>query len=105
MPNSAPAHESTPFGPPEPRALPAPAAIAAEILRQATACAPGRSISPEDVARALGGEDWHPVLAPVRKQALAMATEGLLLILRKGKPVPPEQAKGVIRLAAPGNAA
>ena len=56
---------------------------------------------PSDVARALGGEDWHPLMTPVRNAAVALAEAGQLLVLRKGKPVPPEAARGVIRLALP----
>ncbi len=93
------------FGPPEPRALPAADVLAAEILRQATERGPGKSICPSEVARALGGEDWHPLMTPVRNAAIALAQDGKLLILRKGKPVAPEGVKGVIRLAAPGNPA
>jgi hypothetical protein len=94
----SPAPEA-PYGPPPPRALPSAEALTAEILRQAGG---GRSITPEDVARALGGEDWHPLMAPVRNAAFALAREGRLLVLRKGKPVDPEGVKGVIRLAIPG---
>ncbi len=88
-----------PYGPPPPRALPSTAALADEILRQAAAA---RSITPEEVARALGGTDWHPLLPAVRQAAMALAREGRLLLLRKGKAVAPEDARGVIRLAAPG---
>ncbi len=81
-------------------------AIATEILRQTAACRPGSSISPSDVARALaGGEDaaWRPLLGPVRQAAISLACAGRIEILRKGKPVPPEGVRGVIRLrAAPG---
>jgi DNA-binding GntR family transcriptional regulator len=83
-------------------------AIATEILRQAASCRPGSSISPSDVAQALApGEDaWRPLLGPVREAAFALARQGTLEILRKGKPVPPpgpEGVRGVIRmrLAAP----
>ncbi len=94
----------TDYGPPLPRALPSAEALAAEILRQATERGAGKSICPSDVARALGGEDWHPLMAPVRSTAFALAREGRLLVLRKGKPVEPEGVKGVIRLAIPGGA-
>jgi hypothetical protein len=75
------------------------ARITAEILRQAEGCAPGKSVSPEDVAKALA-EDWHGVLARVRRVAVAMAGAGQIEILRKGKPVPVDQVRGVIRLRA-----
>ena len=75
------------------------ARIAAEILRQTEGCAPGKSVSPEDVAKALA-EDWHGLLARVRRVAVAMAGARQIEILRKGKPVPAEQVRGVIRLRA-----
>ena len=75
------------------------ARIAEEILRQADGCAPGRSFSPEDVAKAVA-EDWHGVLARVRHVAVAMAGARRIEILRKGKPVPVERVRGVIRLRA-----
>ena len=94
-------------------AYPAPAmtteqedAIASEILRQTTARGPDKSICPSEVARALaGGEDgpWRPLMGPVRQSAIALATAGRIEILRKGKPVPMDAVRGVIRLRqAPG---
>ena len=78
--------------------------IAAEILRLTAACGEGRSICPSEVARALagGGEEgpWRPLMGPVREAALALQREGRIEILRKGKPVPPEAVRGVIRLRA-----
>lgn len=73
--------------------------IRAEILAQTAACAPGRSISPEDVAKALAPEAWHPLLSRVRREAIVLACEGQIDILRKGKPVDPTvEIRGVIRL-------
>lgn len=76
---------------------PAPASIAAAILALAEARGPKSSISPEDVARALAPA-WRPLLGPVRRAAAALAADGRIDILRKGKPVPPEELRGVIRL-------
>ncbi len=95
--------------PGRPAAPPDDAAIRREILRQTAARGTGRSICPSEVARALaGGEDgpWRPLMGPVRRAALGLARAGRIEILRKGKPVPPEAARGVIRLrgadAGPG---
>ncbi|MCO6416816.1 DUF3253 domain-containing protein [Siccirubricoccus sp. KC 17139] len=80
---------------------PSPDAIAAEILAQTSASGPGGSISPNEVARALaGGEEatWRSLLTPVRQAALALQAAGEIEILRKGKPVPAEAVRGVIRL-------
>ena len=78
--------------------------IAAEILRQTAARGPAASICPSEVARALAGGDtgpWRPLMGPVRAAALALQAEGRVEILRKGKPVPAEAVRGVIRLRQP----
>ncbi|MBP0443954.1 DUF3253 domain-containing protein [Roseomonas sp. SSH11] len=76
-------------------------ALQAEILRQAEACPPGRSLSPSDIAKALYPENWQSILTPVRQAAVALQREGRLEVLRKGKPVPPAEVRGVIRLRLP----
>jgi len=73
------------------------AAIAAEILRQAGARGPDRSICPSDVARALD-TDWRGLMGQVRREAAALAAAGRIDILRKGRPVAPDAMRGVIRL-------
>lgn len=85
---------------------PSNADLSAEILRLATEAGPGKSISPSDVAQALAPptqetdekELWRGLLNRVRKVALALQAEGRIDILRKGKPVPAEEVRGVIRL-------
>ncbi len=82
--------------------------IAAEILRQTASSGPDRSICPSDVARAIAGGEtgpWRPLMGPVRQAALELQREGRIEILRKGKPVPPEAVRGVIRLRAAASAA
>lgn len=60
------------------------------------------SISPVDAARALAGnpadDSWRRNLSPIRLAVLRLARRGDIEILRKGKPVAPEDARGVIRL-------
>jgi hypothetical protein len=65
------------------------------------------SADPVEVARAFQAatqpdatdpEAWHRHLSAVRRAALRLAGEGHLEILRKGKPVAPAEARGVIRL-------
>ena len=80
---------------------PSPDAIAQEILAQTAACGAGRSVSPSEVAQALAGGEaapWQPLLGPVRQVALTLQEQGAIEILRKGKPVPAEAVRGVIRL-------
>ena len=81
-----------------------PHVIADEILRQTEARGPGKSICPSEVARALHDgpdpEGWRRLMTPVRQAAATLSGQGLVLILRKGKPVPAEAMRGVIRLGA-----
>ncbi len=62
---------------------------------------PGKSISPEQVARALDAEGWRRVLPQVRATAVGLARQERLVITRHGKPADPDSFKGVYRLRAP----
>ena len=68
---------------------------------------PTRTICPTDAARAFAharGEDslgWRSHLQEVRRAAVRLAGEGRLVIYRKGKPVDPEDFRGVYRIGAP----
>ena len=80
------------------------------ILSLVAALPPGKSLAPEAAARAMAEarakpsdppDAWRRYLRPVKQQALHLAREGRIVILRKGKPVDPHApVKGVIRLAA-----
>ena len=64
----------------------------------------GRTVDPTEAARALGGthpDQWGPLMQPIRRVAVALAEQGRLVILRKGKPVDPRDFKGVYRITAP----
>jgi hypothetical protein len=74
-----------------------PAKIADEIIRQTEALGASRSICPSDVARALD-PDWRRLMTQVRRAAATLADAGRIDILRKGKPIPPHEMRGVIRL-------
>ncbi len=83
--------------------------VAEAILALLAEAGAGRSISPEDAARAFAAgragpssppDLWRRYLPAVRQQALHLARRGRISILRKGKPVDPHApVKGVIRLA------
>jgi len=79
-------------------------AITAEILRQTEERGAEKSICPSEVARALAVEEdaWRRLLGPVRAAALRLSREGRVEILRKGKPIDPQEeaVRGVIRLRA-----
>lgn len=75
--------------------------IADAILRLTAERGTDKSICPSEVARAIGGEAWRPLMGKVRDAAAALSREGRVEILRKGKPIAPEAMHGVIRLRAP----
>jgi len=66
--------------------------------------APGKSVSPEEVARAVDPEGWRRVLGHVRAVAVGLARQNRLVITRHGKPADPDRFKGVYRLRLPGPA-
>jgi hypothetical protein len=82
--------------------------IAAHILRMVAERGPARSVDPTEAARALAPEapaaEWQRLIRPVRRVALRLAEAGQVELLRKGKPVAPGEAKGVIRLRLPAAA-
>lgn len=68
---------------------------------------PGKSISPAEVASTAGGkqpDEWGPLMQPVRKAAVRLMKEGRIVIVRKGKPVDPDDFRGTYRLALPAAA-
>ena len=75
--------------------------VEATIIELLAGAPGGRSLSPEQVARAAAGDDWRRLLPHVRATAVTMARNGQLVILRHGKPVDPDAFKGVYRLKAP----
>lgn len=80
--------------------------LEALILERCAASGPGKSISPDEVARAAGGnpnetQTWRPLLRSVRAAAAVLQDRGAIQVLRKGKQVDIRTAKGVIRLALP----
>lgn len=82
--------------------LPDEQAVEGKITALTTAAEAGRTVDPSDVARALMPADqWQRALPVVRRVALRMARTGHLLLYRKGKPVEPDDLRGVYRLGAP----
>ena len=82
--------------------MPDTAAVEAAILELTLARGSDKSICPSEAARRLHPEPegWQSLLGPVRQAAIRLSRAGRIDILRKGKPVPPEAAHGVIRLRA-----
>ncbi len=61
----------------------------------------GKSVSPEDVARAVDPAGWRRELAKVRPVAVGLARAGKRVITRHGKPADPDRFKGVWRMRLP----
>jgi hypothetical protein len=62
----------------------------------------GKTLSPPEIAHAIAGDgDWHGLLVPIRRSAVSLAQAGRLIIYRKGKPVDPDDFRGVYRLGLP----
>ncbi|KRC18129.1 DUF3253 domain-containing protein [Acidovorax sp. Root219] len=81
------------------------AAIEQAILALLAERAPGKTICPSEVARALAGDaqaQWRPMMPAVRNAADRLAGEGRLQVLQRGHAVASAvQAVGPIRLARP----
>jgi hypothetical protein len=71
------------------------------MLSLLRARAPGASICPSDVARALAAEEaaWRPLMAPVRDAAAQLAQAGVVIITQGDQTVDPADVHhGAIRL-------
>ncbi len=81
--------------------------LAQAILALCAATSPGKTIDPSEAAKFYARqreEDdlaWRSHLAQVRARAVALARQGRLVIYRKGKPVDPDDFRGVYRLGLP----
>ena len=84
-----------------------PPSLEGAIFALCNAAASGRTIGPEEAARAYAsarGEDdlgWRAHLTEVRRVAVRLAEAGRIVIYRKGKPVDPREFRGVYRLGLP----
>lgn len=69
-----------------------------EILTQTG----GKTLSAPEIAQTISSDpDWHDLLVPIRREAIALAQAGRLVIYRKGKPADPNDFRGVYRLGLP----
>jgi hypothetical protein len=75
--------------------------IETAILRLVEARGPGKSICPSEAARDAFPEDWQTRMKAVRAVAVGLARKGRITILRKGRPIDPDDFKGVYRLTLP----
>jgi hypothetical protein len=84
-----------------------PEELEATMLALVTERGVGRNLDPTDVARAVGGdrpEGWGPLMQPVRQAAVRLMKAGRIVIFRKGRPVDPDDFKGIYRLTLPPEA-
>jgi len=84
------------------------AAIEEAMLGLVVARGAQKTVCPSEVARALGGphpDGWGPLMQPVRRVAVRLAHAGRIAILRKGRPVDPDDFRGIYRLALPSDGA
>ena len=77
------------------------AAVEAAIFDLLAKLPSGKSVSPEEVARAVDPAGWRRELPKVRPVAVGLARVGKLVITRHGKPADPETFKGVWRMRLP----
>ncbi len=78
--------------------LPDTERIRAAILELLEHRDPGKTICPSDAARALAGERFRPLMAPVRDAAAQLADEGRIEVTQRGAVVDARGARGPIRL-------
>lgn len=81
-----------------------PAELADAMLDHAASLGAGKTFCPSDIARQLAGshpDQWGPLMTPIRRIAVGLAHDGRLMIYRKGKPVNPDDFKGIYRLGLP----
>ncbi len=96
-----PAHE---------RAMPdpdSPPSLASTLMALCAEAGAAGTVCPTDAAKTYAdarGEaalGWRSHLQEVRREAVLLARDGKLVIYRKGKPVDPDDFRGVYRLGAP----
>ena len=58
----------------------------------------GATICPSEAAKAAGGDDWRPLMAPARDAARRLVAQGRLDVTQRGEVVDLDQARGPIRL-------
>jgi hypothetical protein len=70
----------------------------AAILSLLSERATSATICPSEAARAVGGDDWRPLMEPARAAARRLQAAGRVVITQGGRPVDPSSAKGPIRI-------
>jgi hypothetical protein len=79
-------------------------ALESALLRLVAERGPNATACPSEAARTVGGnhpDGWGPLMVPVRRIAVRLANEGRLVITRRGRPVDPNDFRGVYRVSLP----
>ena len=82
-----------------------PVRIKASTLREAMMAlaserGPGRAVDPMEVAVRVAGKDekvWRRLMKPIRDEAVRLAADRRIVVLRKGKPADPSRLRGLWR--------
>jgi len=73
-------------------------AIFETIIQLCAAAWPDETVRPEDIAMTLHPMEWQTMTGRIRLTVKQLAELGYVQILRKGKPVAPDDFKGVYRV-------
>lgn len=71
------------------------------LLLMAVESPSGKPIGPDAVARAIAGKDekvWRRLMKPIKDEAVRLAKDGKVILVRKGKPVDPDRVRGLYRI-------
>jgi hypothetical protein len=82
-------------------AKPSPERIGSVMLDLAGERGADKTICPSEVARAISGphpDGWGPLMPAVRRVAVALMKAGQVVVTRKGRPVDPDDFRGVYRI-------
>jgi len=82
----------------EPAPRPSAEELEAAIIDLLGRRAPTATICPSDVARAVGGDTWRPLMEPVRQAAQHLVEQGDVVITQGGEVVDLTTARGPIRI-------
>lgn len=77
---------------------PTDTALEAGLLELLAGRARGATVCPSEAARAVGGEDWRPLMEPARAAARRLVARGEVDITQGGRVVDGSTAKGPIRV-------
>ena len=73
-------------------------ALEAAVLDLLAVRAAGATICPSEAARAVGGQEWRPLMEPARAAARRLVAAGEVEVTQGGAVVDPSTAKGPIRI-------